>query len=291
MRSGFITLIGRTNAGKSSLLNYLLDHKISMVSHKQNATRRKILGIVMYDDNQAIFIDTPGLHDSSKALNKFMIQSAIKSLGDADVVVFVASVFDSVENYEKFLNLNSPLPHIIALTKIDEVSQDKLFKKLNEYQKYSNNFQAIIPITIKKQAYKKIFLDALIPLLPEHPHYYDPEFITTTNEKDIYRDFILEAIFECVSQEIPYSSDAIISKVKQSDILEIQAKIVTDNAHHKAILIGKNGATIKRIGIVARKIISKFSNQKVCIKLSVEVDKNWHTNENSIKKYLDIKGN
>ncbi|WP_261517475.1 GTPase Era [Campylobacter lanienae] len=292
MRSGFITLIGRTNAGKSSLLNYLLDHKISMVSHKQNATRRKILGIVMHDDdNQAIFIDTPGLHDSSKALNKFMIQSAIKSLGDADVVVFVTSVFDSVENYEKFLNLNSPLPHIIALTKIDEVSQDKLFKKLNEYQKYSNNFQAIIPITIKKQAYKKIFLDALIPLLPEHPHYYDPEFITTTNEKDIYRDFILEAIFECVSQEIPYSSDAIISKVKQSDILEIQAKIVTDNAHHKAILIGKNGATIKRIGIVARKIISKFSNQKVCIKLSVEVDKNWHTNENSIKKYLDIKGN
>ena len=292
MRSGFIALIGRTNAGKSSLLNYLLDHKISMVSHKQNATRRKILGIVMHDDdNQAIFIDTPGLHDSSKALNKFMIQSAIKSLGDADVVVFVASVFDSVENYEKFLNLNSPLPHIITLTKIDEVSQDKLFKKLNEYQKYSNNFQAIIPITIKKQAYKKIFLDALIPLLPEHPHYYDPEFITTTNEKDIYRDFILEAIFECVSQEIPYSSDAIISKVKQSDILEIQAKIVTDNAHHKAILIGKNGATIKRIGIVARKIISKFSNQKVCIKLSVEVDKNWHTNENSIKKYLDIKGN
>ncbi|WP_096026208.1 GTPase Era [Campylobacter lanienae] len=292
MRSGFIALIGRTNAGKSSLLNYLLDHKISMVSHKQNATRRKILGIVMHDDdNQAIFIDTPGLHDSSKALNKFMIQSAIKSLGDADVVVFVASVFDSVENYEKFLNLNSPLPHIITLTKIDEVNQDKLFKKLNEYQKYSNNFQAIIPITIKKQAYKKIFLDALIPLLPEHPHYYDPEFITTTNEKDIYRDFILEAIFECVSQEIPYSSDAIISKVKQSDILEIQAKIVTDNAHHKAILIGKNGATIKRIGIVARKIISKFSNQKVFIKLSVEVDKNWHTNENSIKKYLDIKGN
>ena len=291
MRSGFITLIGRTNAGKSSLLNYLLGHKISMVSHKQNANRRKILGIVMHDDNRAIFIDTPGLHDSSKALNKFMIQSAIKSLGDADVIVFVASVFDSVENYEKFLNLNSSLPHIIALTKIDEVSQDKLFKKLNEYQKYSNNFQAIIPITIKKQAYKKIFLDALIPLLPEHPHYYDPEFITTTNEKDIYRDFILEAIFECVSQEIPYSSDAIISKVKQSDILEIQAKIVTDNAHHKAILIGKNGTTIKRIGIVARQIISKFSNQKVCIKLSVEVDKNWHTNENSIKKYLDIKGN
>ncbi|ARR00660.1 GTPase Era [Campylobacter porcelli] len=292
MRSGFVTLIGRTNAGKSSLLNYLLNQKISMVSHKQNATRRKILGIVMHGDDQAIFIDTPGLHDSSKALNKFMIQSAISSLGDADVAVFVASVFDGVENYEKFLNLNSPLPHIIALTKIDEITQDKLFKKLNEYQKYSNNFQAIIPITIKKQAYRKIFLDALMPLLPTHPHYYDPEYITTTNEKDIYKDFILEAIFECVSQEIPYSSDAMVSKVKQNgDILEIQAKIITDNNHHKAILIGKNGATIKRIGIVSRKIISKFNNQKVCMKLSVEVDKNWHTNENSIKKYLDIKGN
>ncbi|WP_086248326.1 GTPase Era [Campylobacter vicugnae] len=292
MRSGFVTLIGRTNAGKSSLLNYLLDQKISMVSHKQNATRRKILGIVMNEQDQAIFIDTPGLHDSAKTLNKLMVQSAIKSLGDADAIVFVASVFDSLENYEKFLSLNSALPHIIALTKIDEASQDKLFQKLNEYQKYSNNFQAIVPVTIKKQAYRKIFLDALTPLLPEHPHYYDPEFITTTNEKDIYRDFILEAIFECVSQEVPYSSDAIVSKVKQkSDILEIEAKIITDNTHHKAILIGKNGATIKRIGIVARKIISEFNNQKVFIKLNVEVDKNWHTNENSIKKYLDLKGN
>lgn len=292
MKSGFITLIGRTNAGKSSLLNYLLDQKISMVSHKQNATRRKILGIVMNGDDQAIFIDTPGLHESAKTLNKLMIQSAIKSLGDADVVVFVASVFDSVENYEKFLSLGSTLPHIIALTKIDEVNEERLFSKLNEYQKYSSKFSAIVPVTIKKQAYRKIFLDALTPLLPTHPHYYDPEFITTTNERDIYRDFILEAIFECVSQEVPYSSDATISKVRQkSDILEIEAKIITDNAHHKAILIGKNGATIKRIGIVARKIISEFSNQKVFIKLFVEVDKNWHTNENSIKKYLDIKGN
>ena len=154
MRSGFVTLIGRTNAGKSSLLNYLLDQKISMLSHKQNATRRKILGIVMNEQDQAIFIDTPGLHDSAKTLNKLMVQSAIKSLGDADAVVFVASVFDSLENYEKFLSLNTTLPHIIALTKIDEASQDKLFQKLNEYQKYSNNFQAIVPITIKKQAYR-----------------------------------------------------------------------------------------------------------------------------------------
>ena len=292
MRSGFVTLIGRTNAGKSSLLNYLLDQKISMVSHKQNATRRKILGIVMNGDDQAIFIDTPGLHESAKTLNKLMVQSAIKSLGDADAVVFVASVFDSVENYEKFLSLGSTLPHIIALTKIDEINEERLFSKLNEYQKYSSKFSAIVPVTIKKQAYRKIFLDALTPLLPTHPHYYDPEFITTTNERDIYRDFILEAIFECVSQEVPYSSDATISKVRQkSDILEIEAKIITDNAHHKAILIGKNGATIKRIGIVARKIISEFSNQKVFIKLFVEVDKNWNTNENSIKKYLDIKGN
>ena len=123
MRSGFVTLIGRTNAGKSSLLNYLLDQKISMVSHKQNATRRKILGIVMNGQDQAIFIDTPGLHDSAKTLNKLMVQSAIKSLGDADAVVFVASVFDSLENYEKFLSLNTTLPHIIALTKIDEASR------------------------------------------------------------------------------------------------------------------------------------------------------------------------
>ncbi|EAK0826271.1 GTPase Era [Campylobacter fetus] len=285
MKSGFISLIGRTNAGKSSLLNYLLNEKISMVSHKQNATRRKINGIVMHKDSQAIFIDTPGLHESNKTMNKLMVEAAIKSIGDCDLLLFVASVFDSIENYKKFLNLKKDAPHLIAITKIDEASDKEIFAKLNEYQIYCDEFKAIIPISVKKQAYKNILLDEIYKYLPEHEYFYDPQYLTTANEREIFRDFILEAVYECVSDEVPYSTDVNVDKVvEKPNITEIYATIITDNEHHKAILIGKNGQTIKRIGINARKIINNLLDNKIFLKINIKIDKNWNSNELIIKK-------
>lgn len=281
MRSGFISLIGRTNAGKSSLLNYLLGEKISMVSHKQNATRRKLTGIVMHEDNQAIFIDTPGLNSGEKVLNKALNESALNSLKDCDVVLFTASIFDDMSNYEKFLEYN--IPHIIALTKIDLAKKEVLFDKLSKYQKYAEHFKAIIPISIKKQAYKKILLDEICKHLPEHEYYYDPEFLTISKERDIYRDFILESIFHNLSDEIPYSTDVIIQKVSDKDhITEIYADIITDNIHHKKILI----SSIKRIGISARKMIVNLTQNKIFLKLNVVVKKNWNSDEKLVKKII-----
>lgn len=285
MKSGFISLIGRTNAGKSSLLNYLLNEKISMVSHKQNATRRKINAIVMHNENQIIFIDTPGLHDSNKTMNKLMVETAIKSMGDCDIILFLATIFDNLDDYEKFLTLKRNVPHIIALTKIDEANDAQIFNKLNEYQKYSKEFEAIIPTSIKKQVFKKTLLDEICKYIPEHEYFYEPQYLTTTSQKDIFRDFILEAIFECVSDEIPYSTDVIVDKVsKEEDLIKIFATIITDNKHHKAILIGSGGNTIKRIGITSRKIINNLNDSKVFLKLNVQIDKNWTSNEQTIKR-------
>ncbi len=129
MKSGFVSIIGRTNAGKSTLINSLLEEKIALVSHKQNATRRKIKAIVMNGEDQIIFIDTPGLHESKATLNQFLIQSAIKSMGDCDVILFVASIFDSVKDYENFLSLNPKVPHIIVLNKVDLADNGTLLKK------------------------------------------------------------------------------------------------------------------------------------------------------------------
>lgn len=129
MKSGFVSIIGRTNAGKSTLINSLLEEKIALVSHKQNATRRKIKAIVMHEKNQIIFIDTPGLHESGATLNQLLVQSAIKSIGDCDVILFVASVFDSTKDYENFLSLNPQVPHIIALNKVDLTDNATLLKK------------------------------------------------------------------------------------------------------------------------------------------------------------------
>ena len=270
MKSGFVSIIGRTNAGKSSLLNCLLGAKITIVSHKQNATRRKISGIVMNGEDQIVFTDTPGLHESNKTLNKLMINEAIKSMGDCDAIVFLAPIHDDVDDYVKFLNLNPQKPHILALTKVDEVSNAKVLEKIAQYQKFQDKFTALLPFSTKKQTYKKPLLDEICKLLPEHEHFYDPEFLTPTNEKEIFREFILEALYDNLSDEIPYSTDVLIDKVKEKpEITEIYATIITEREIHKSIIIGKNGQTVKRIGINSRKLISNLGVLKfysICVK-------------------------
>ena len=287
MKSGFVSIIGRTNAGKSSFLNALLNEKIAIVSHKQNATRRKINGIVMNGEDQIIFTDTPGLHESNKAINQLLISQAIKSMGDCDLIVFLAPIHDDTSDYEKFLALNPEKPHILVLTKVDESSNAKVLEKITQYQKFQDKFAALLTFSTKQPTYKKPLLDEICKLLPEHEYFYDPEFLTPTNEKEIFREFILEAIYENLSDEIPYLSDAIIKSVKEKPgITEIFASIITEREIHKSMIIGKNGETIKRIGIFARKLIQNLTGSKVFLKLDVIVKKGWSKEEKSLNKII-----
>ena len=287
MKSGFVSIIGRTNAGKSSFLNALLNEKIAIVSHKQNATRSKINGIVMNGEDQIIFTDTPGLHESNKAINQLLISQAIKSMGDCDLIVFLAPIHDDTSDYEKFLALNPEKPHILVLTKVDESSNAKVLEKITQYQKFQDKFAALLTFSTKQPTYKKPLLDEICKLLPEHEYFYDPEFLTPTNEKEIFREFILEAIYENLSDEIPYLSDAIIKSVKEkTGITEIYASIITERDIHKSMIIGKNGETIKRIGIFARKLIQNLTNTKVFLKLDVVVKKGWSKEEKSLNQII-----
>ena len=287
MKSGFVSIIGRTNAGKSSFLNALLNEKIAIVSHKQNATRRKINGIVMNGEDQIIFTDTPGLHESNKAINQLLISQAIKSMGDCDLIVFLAPIHDDTNDYEKFLALNPEKPHILVLTKVDESSNAKVLEKITKYQKFQDKFAALLTFSTKQPTYKKPLLDEICKFLPEHEYFYDPEFLTPTNEKEIFREFILEAIYENLSDEIPYLSDAIIKSVKEkTGITEIYASIITERDIHKSMIIGKNGETIKRIGIFARKLIQNLTNTKVFLKLDVVVKKGWSKEEKSLNQII-----
>nr|WP_314540977.1 GTPase Era [uncultured Campylobacter sp.] len=287
MKSGFVSIIGRTNAGKSSFLNALLNEKIAIVSHKQNATRRKINGIVMNGEDQIIFTDTPGLHESNKAINQLLISQAIKSMGDCDLIVFLAPIHDDTSDYEKFLALNPEKPHILVLTKVDESSNAKVLEKITQYQKFQDKFAALLTFSTKQPTYKKPLLDEICKLLPEHEYFYDPEFLTPTNEKEIFREFILEAIYENLSDEIPYLSDAIIKSVKEkTGITEIYASIITERDIHKSMIIGKNGETIKRIGIFARKLIQNLTGTKIFLKLDVVVKKGWSKEEKSLNKII-----
>lgn len=284
MKSGFISVVGRTNAGKSTVINSLMGEKITLVSHKRNATRRKIRAIVMHGENQLIFVDTPGLHKSDKLFNQTLIENAKKSINDCDILLFVVSAKDSTKDYEEFLSLNSKKPHILLLNKIDLLSQEQLLSKIKEYEKFSSYFKALLPYSFKAKNHKKPLLDELCKYLNFDKYYYETDILSPDNEKDIYKELILEAIFESFSDELPYSSDVLVeSIIEKDDILHIRALIITDTNAHKIILVGKNAQAIKRLGIKARKKLESFSFKKVNLKLFVSVKKAWIKD----KKFLD----
>jgi GTP-binding protein Era len=285
-KAGFVSLIGRPNAGKSTLMNSLLGEKIAMVSQKANATRKRSNAIVMHNDAQIIFVDTPGLHEKEKVLNQFMLDEALKAMGDCDVIVYLAPVTDGLEHYEKFLKLNKKkVKHIIALSKIDQVSQEKLFKKIAAYNQYAQEFEALIPVAIPRKVGHKDLLDTIAKLLPESPYLYDPEDLTSELVRDIYAGFIREAIFENISDEVPYESDVIIDSIEESDGLDrIYATIIIEKESQKGIIIGKRGEAIKRIGKAARLKIEELSGQKAYLNLQVTVKKGWTKDKNFLKE-------
>ncbi len=284
-KAGYVALIGRPNAGKSTLLNWLLGEKIAMVSHKAQATRKRLYAIVMHENAQIIFIDTPGLHEKERLLNKFMLEEALKAIGDCDLILFLAPISDDIKYYEKFLELAKNRPHIVVLTKIDLVNNAKLLAKIAEYQRYQDRFLELVPISVKKNIGKKELLDSIVKYLPEHPYYYDPELLTTENIRDIYKELIREAIFDNVSDEIPYESDVVIEKIEESPTLDrVFAMIIVEKPSQKGILIGKKGETIKRIGRDARKLLEKFSQKKIFLNLFVVVKKGWTKSKKELEK-------
>ena len=285
-KAGFVSLIGRPNAGKSTLMNSLLGEKIAMVSQKANATRKRSNAIVMHGDAQIIFVDTPGLHEKEKILNQFMLDEALKAMGDCDLIVYLAPVTDDVKIYEKFLQLNNnKVKHIIALSKIDQVSQEKLFKKIAQYNQYAEHFEALIPVAITKKVGHKDLLDTIAKLLPQSPFLYDPNDLTSELVRDIYAGFIREGIFENISDEIPYESDVLIDKIEEeNNIDKIYATIIIEKESQKGIIIGKNGESIKRIGKYAREKIELLSGKKAYLNLQVSVKKGWSKDKSFLKE-------
>lgn len=213
-KAGFVAVVGRPNAGKSTLLNYVVGEKLAMVSKKAQATRKRMNIIVMHKDAQIIFVDTPGIHEKERLLNQFMMDEALKAMGDADLIVFLAPITDKLTEYEKFLKMTEAKgsKHIVLLTKMDHVKQGDILKKLGEYQKYQDRFEAIIPFSVNKKVGKTQLLDEISKHLPVSPFLFDTEILTTDNIRDIYKELIRESIFENLSDEIPYESDVTIEK-------------------------------------------------------------------------------
>ncbi len=287
-KAGFVAVVGRPNAGKSTLLNHVVGEKLAMVSKKAQATRKRMNIIVMHKNAQIIFVDTPGIHEKERLLNQFMLNEALKAMGDSDLIVFLAPVTDKITEYEKFLALNETkgTKHIVVLTKIDHAKQGDILKKLGEYQKYQDKFEAIIPFSVNKNVGKEQLLDEIAKHLPESPWLFDPEILTTDNIRDIYKELIRESIFENMSDEIPYESDVLIEKIYEEEHIDkVYATIVVEKETQKGMIVGQKGVGIKRIGKRAREVMEKFAGKKIFLDLHVSVKKGWSKNREILEEF------
>lgn len=286
-KAGFISVVGRPNAGKSSLLNWLVEEKLTLVSHKANATRKRSNVIVMQEDAQLIFVDTPGIHEREKLLNQFMLEEVLKAIGDCDLIIFLAPITDKLNHYERFLELNKKaIKHIILLTKTDLLRNEEVLAKIDEYKKHQDKFLELIPISISKGTNRNKLLESIAKYVPDSPFLYDPEILTTEHIRDIYKEFIRESIFENMSDEIPYESDVLIEKIEELPNLDrVFASIVVEKTSQKMVVIGKNGEGIKRIGKYARKLIEEFSHKKVYLELFVKVKKGWSKDKKALSEF------
>ncbi|WP_456480372.1 GTPase Era [Nautilia sp.] len=284
-KSGFVGILGKPNAGKSTLLNWLLGEKIALVSPKANASRKRVNAIVMHGEDQIILLDTPGLHEKEKLLNKFMLKEALKALGDSDIVLFLADVRDDLSGYRWFLELNTKnIPHIVVLTKTDLVSDEEVQQKAEEYKKTGKALD-VIPISAVEGKGKEELLNSIIKHLPEHPYYYDPEIISTEHIRDIYKELIREALFEKLGDELPYETDILIEKLEEYENLDkIYATIIVERQSQKGMIIGKKGRKIKEIGIYARKLLEEFAGKKIYLELYVKVVPGWSKNKKMLEE-------
>ncbi|WP_104722406.1 GTPase Era [Helicobacter mesocricetorum] len=284
-KAGFVAVIGRPNAGKSTLLNTLLGEKLALVSHKVNATRKRMNLVFTQDNVQMIFVDTPGIDKQEKMLNAFMLKEAIRAMQDCDFLLFLSPIHDKIDFYREFLENIGDKPHILLLTKVDTASKEEILKKIKEYEQYQDFYKALIPVSYKDNGSLKKIIEVLAGFMPKNPFYYDNAILSPNTIREIAKEMIRESCFNNLSEELPYESDVIVKTYREKlDIDYIKAEIIVLKQSQKGVVIGKNATTLKRIGKEAREIIERFLNKKIYLELIVKVVPNWNKEKDKLKK-------
>lgn len=286
-KSGFVSIIGKPNAGKSTLINLLVGEKLSIITSKAQTTRHRILGIVSADDYQVVFSDTPGIIKPKYLLQESMMHAVEESLQDGDVVLYVTSWDErgSNEEIEKRLS-KTKAPMICVLNKIDlSVSQEEVMTKTAELQEKYNPVM-VIPVSAKENFNVQHIFPAILELLPEGPEYYPKDQFTDRPERFFASEIIREKIFMLLKEELPYSCEVdIMQFTEEEKIIRIHADIYVLRDSQKAIVIGKQGRTLKRIGIDARKDLEAFFGKQVYLETFVKVRDNWRDDKKYLKSF------
>ncbi|SFC62982.1 GTPase Era [Clostridium uliginosum] len=287
-KSGFVTIVGRPNVGKSTLLNYIMGEKLSIVSSKPQTTRNNIQTILTGENYQIVFVDTPGIHKPKHKLGEYMVNAAKDSTKDVDLVLFLTNPDTEIGKGDKFILeslKDKKCPVYLVLNKIDESSQDRVAKSLEMYSK-EYDFKEIIPISAIKGKNVDALIDLMKESMPEGPKYYPDDMITDVPEKFVVSEIVREKALRTLRDEVPHGIAVDIIQMKQNQIgtYHIEVDLICEKDSHKGIIIGKNGQTLKRIGESSRYELERFLKARVNIKIWVKVRKEWRDNQNLLKE-------
>jgi len=285
-KAGFVSIIGKPNVGKSTLMNALIGEKLSIITPKAQTTRHRILGIVNEEDYQIVFSDTPGVIKPKYGLQDAMMHSVNGALTDADLLLFVTDIneqYDENDVLEKILN--TTIPMIVLINKIDNATQEQVDEKTAFWQEKLNPKHIFAISALHKYNLDGI-MTMLLDNLPEHDPYYDKEELSDRSQRFFVSEIIREKIFTNYQKEIPYSTEVVITAFKEEEkITRISAEIIVERDSQKNILIGKGGSMLKKVGTEARKDIEKFLDQKVFLETFVKVLPDWRSKKNYLKSF------
>jgi GTP-binding protein Era len=288
-KSGFVTIVGRPNVGKSTLLNRIAGERLSIISEKPQTTRNTIKAILTREDSQIVFIDTPGIHKPKNKLGEYMVNVASETFNEVDVVLFVVEATSSKpgtgDQYiaEQLKELKTPV--FLVINKIDLVKKDLILPLISSYKELMD-FEEIIPVSAVNNEGVNIILDGIKRILPEGPKYFPEDMITDQPEKFLAAEIIREKILKLLDEEIPHGIGVEVISFKErenKDLIDIQANIYCEKESHKGIVIGKEGKMLKKIGTLAREEMEGLLGSKVFLELWVKIKPDWRNSDAMLK--------
>ncbi len=288
--SGFVSLVGRPNVGKSTLMNRLIGEKIAIISNKPQTTRNRVQSILTKDDFQIVFIDTPGIHRPRHKLGEYMVKSAETTLNEVDAVLMLIEPTDKILEadrliIEKFAKVKSPV--ILVINKIDTVDRERVFKVIDEYRKLYD-FAEIVPISAFEGTNTDELLGVIRKYLPEGPQYFPSDMVTDQPERQIASEIIREKALRLLEDEIPHGIAVEITEMKkrkEGNLVDVRATIFCEKDSHKGIIIGKHGDMLKKIGTKARGDIERLLGSPIYLELWVKVKKDWRDSDFLLKNF------
>lgn len=285
-KAGFVSIIGKPNAGKSTLMNALVGEKMSIITPKAQTTRHRIMGIVNDADHQIVFSDTPGVIKPYYALHESMMSSVEGSIVDADLILLVTDIKEEYDETDVLKKLEGSLaPIAVIINKIDLSDEDAVKEKVAYWEKTLNP-KAVFAISALHDHNIKAVMDFVQENIPEHPAYYEKDALTDRNDRFFASEMIREQILKQYKKEIPYSTEVIVTAFKEdAKVYRISAEIIVERDSQKNIIIGKNGEMLKIVGTYARRAMEDFFQQKVFLEMFVKVIPDWRTKKNYLRKF------